>query len=122
MTIHSCALFLESMITTNYVFPELNHWEVDNNVGKVIYLDGVANQFDVGTNATSMKEYAQQMKYPLEEATITLQPLQQLGEELKQIPLPIMLFYVRMMSRYSRDTKTGWWIKGADSPCRSPVI
>ena len=54
-----------------------------------------------------MKEYAQQMKYPLEEATITLQSLQQLGEELKQIPLPIMLFYVRMMSRYSRDTKTG---------------
>ncbi|KAK8809434.1 hypothetical protein WA171_001012 [Blastocystis sp. BT1] len=65
-----------------------DYYKLYNNVGKVIYLDGVANQFDVGTNATSMKEYAQQMKYPLEEATITLQSLQQLGEELKQIPLP----------------------------------
>ena len=122
MTMHSYALFQESRTITSYVTLKLNVWEVDNTVGKVIYLDGVSNPFDTGTNATTMKDYVQQMKYPLEEATKTLQSLQQLGDELKQLPLPIRLFSMWMISRHSWHSKTCWCLEGSNSTCRSQII
>ena len=53
----------------------------------------MTNQFDTGTNATSMIDYIQQMKLSLEGATRSMQSLQQLGEELIKIPLPNMSYH-----------------------------
>lgn len=60
---------------------------VDNNVNKIICLDGVYTKPAPGTNVEGMEEYILGMKTGIERATTSLQPFLELGEVLQKTPV-----------------------------------
>ena len=60
---------------------------LDNNVNKIICLDGVYSKPAPGTNMEGMKDYILGMKSSIERATTSLQPFLELGEVLQKTPV-----------------------------------